>query len=273
MIVKRTFAILLFGLLISPLARSQNRRLGPADILRVVTVGDVQISPNGEWIVYTVSTTEGEQSISTLWVVRAGDNFSASPTSRLPEARRNWEGPRVVGRPFLPAGWNAGNPRWSPDGRSIAYIATHDDLRGIWVSSLNRPQPRFVAAVRGTNFFITYAGESFVWSPDSRMIAYISADEEEPGKSEDPRVIDRLQYKSRTSFSDRLRTHVWITDIDSPQPRQLTTGLAYDHALSFSPRGDEIAFLSNHETDPDATNNSDIFAVNLGGQVRQITAT
>src|SRR5205814_175909 len=34
-----------------------------------------------------------------------------------------------------------------------------------------------------------------------------------------------------------------------------------------------IAFLSNHETDPDANNNSDIFAVNLQGQVRQITAT
>ena len=82
-----------------------------------------------------------------------------------------------------------------------------------------------------------------------------------------------MQYKSRTSFSDRLRTHVWITDVDAPQPRQLTSGLFYDHALSFSPRGDEIAFLSNHEADPEAINNSDIFAVNLQGQVRQITAT
>jgi dipeptidyl aminopeptidase/acylaminoacyl peptidase len=70
-----------------------------------------------------------------------------------------------------------------------------------------------------------------------------------------------------------LRTHVWIADVDSPQPRQLTNGQAYDHALSFSPRGDEIVFLSNHEADPDAINNSDIFAVNLQGQVRQITAT
>ncbi|PYS85766.1 MAG: hypothetical protein DMF70_03715 [Acidobacteria bacterium] len=86
-------------------------------------------------------------------------------------------------------------------------------------------------------------------------------------------VIDRIQYKSRTSFSDNLRTHVWITDVDNPEPRQLTTGLAYDHALSFSPRGNEIAFVSNHELDPDAINNSDIFAVDLRGQVRQITNT
>jgi dipeptidyl aminopeptidase/acylaminoacyl peptidase len=105
------------------------------------------------------------------------------------------------------------------------------------------------------------------------MIAFVSASEEEMSKGDDPRVIDRIQYKSRTSLSDRLRTHVWIADVDAPQPRQLTSGQFYDHALSFSPRGDEIAFLSNHEANPDASNNSDIFAVNLQGQLRQITAT
>src|SRR5256714_7453982 len=105
------------------------------------------------------------------------------------------------------------------------------------------------------------------------MIAYVAASEEETDKDDDPRVIDRIQYKSRPSLSDRLRTHVWITAVDAPQPRQLSSGMFYDHALSFSPRGDEIAFLSNHEADPDANNNSDIFAVNLQGQTRQITAT
>src|SRR6185503_3098553 len=82
-----------------------------------------------------------------------------------------------------------------------------------------------------------------------------------------------IQYKSRTSFSDRRRTHVWIAAVDKPEPRQLTSGYFYDHAITFSPAGDEIAFLSNHEADPDANNNSDIFAVDLHGQTRQITAT
>ena len=128
-----------------------------------------------------------------------------------------------------------------------------------------------------TNFFITYAGEPFAWSPDSRIIAYISASDEnaalEADRKDDPRVIDRIQYKSRTSFSDRLRTHVYFTYVDNPEARQLTTGTFYDHALTFSPHGDEVAFLSNHEPDPDANNNSDIFAVDLHGQVRQITNT
>lgn len=262
--------------------RAQQRRpMAPPDILRVANVGDAQISANGDWIVYTVSTTDADQSVSTLWLVRASERlFNVQPTSRQPEQRRNWELTRNPTRPLLPQGWNAANPRWSPDGKTIAFLATHDGQHGIWVAGPDRRIPRFVASVRETNFFITYAGEPFAWSPDSRMIAYISASEEaDPSslegssKGDDPRVIDRIQYKSRTSFSDRLRTHVWLTDVDQPQTHQLTSGPFYDHALSFSPAGDEIAFISNHETDPDANNNSDIFGVNLQGQVRQITNT
>src|ERR1051326_5741153 len=256
-------------------AWAQARRpMVPADILRVASISDAQVSPDGESIVYTLSTNDGNQTLNTLWLVRPGErSFRIPPTGRLPEQRRNAEIPITPGRPLLPAGWNASNPRWSPDGKSIAFISPHEEQHGIWVSDLASRLPRLVAAVRETNFFITYAGESFAWSPDSRMIAFISASEEAMERGDDPQVIDRIQYKSRTSLADRLRTHIWITEVDAPQPRQLTSGLFYDHALSFSPRGDEIAFLSNHEADPDANNNSDIFAVNLQGQVRQITET
>lgn len=277
---------LLFSVLVASIwpaaVRAQPRRLmTPADILRVATISDPQISPNGDWVVYTVSSTEGDQTVSTLWLVRTGERLSnVPPTSRQPEQRRNWELLRNPPRQLLPPGWSGANPRWSPDGRTIAFLSTHEGQRGIWVTGFDRRIPRFVAAVRDTNFFITYAGESMAWSPDSKSIAYISAIEEfdrdsvdSTGKNDDPRVIDRIQYKSRTSFSDRLRTHVWLTEVGQPQPRQLTSGPFYDHALSFSPKGDEIAFISNHETDPDANNNSDIFAVNLQGQVRQITQT
>ncbi len=277
----RVTAALLVSLLAITVWPQARRPMAPADILRLTNVSDAQISPNGDWVVYTVSTIEGDQTVSVLWLVRASERISnIPPTSRQPEQRRNWEAPRISSRPLLPPGWSGANPRWSPDGKSIAFFSSHEGQHGIWVSGLDRRIPRLVATVRDTNFFITYAGESFVWSPDSRMIAYVSATEESDrdgpdgsDRNDDPRVIDRIQYKSRTAFSDRLRTHVWLTEVDSPQPRQLTSGLFYDHALSFSPKGDEIAFLSNREPDPDAKNNSDIFAVNLQAQVRQITDT
>ena len=137
-----------------------------------------------------------------------------------------------------------------------------------------------IATINETNFYLAYAGESIAWSPEGKRIAFISAVDEVDSVDDanirrDPRVIDRIQYKSRTSFSDNLKTHLFVVDVDDErtEPRQLTEGKFYDHAISWSPRGDEIAFLSNHELDPDANNNSDIFAVTTNGRIRQITTT
>ncbi|HKP72200.1 MAG TPA: S9 family peptidase [Pyrinomonadaceae bacterium] len=253
-----------------PAFAQQPRGMTPADTLRVAGVGDAQIAPDGSAVCYTVSTVKGNASRTALWCAQLGVERAA---------------PQQV----LGGDWNVSRPRWSPDSRRLAFLASRGEQSGLWTVAPRSGQPRFVAPVRSTNFFITYAGESFAWSPDSRRIAYVNASDESNDattataavaaanereqKRDDPRIVDRIQYKSRTAFSDTLRTHVWLTDVDEPQPRQLTSGQYYDHALTWNPRGDEIAFLSNHETDPDAVNNSDIFAVTTDGRVRQITTT
>ena len=221
-----------------------------ADIVKVANVTDAQMSPNGQWVVYTVSSVDEDKNVSTLWLARSDT--------------------RTPPRTLLPSGWTASNPRWSPDSNSIAFLSTHEEQDGLWVIKLDKPEPRFIAPITTTNFFITYAGESLSWSSDSRRIAYISA-KPEAAETTDPRVIDRIQYKSRTSLSDNRRTHVYVVEVDRPVPQQLTYGMFYDHGVAFSPKGDEVLFLSNHEPDPDANNNSDIFAVDLGGQTRQLT--
>ena len=252
------FLILL--LVIPCVAQPRGAPMRVADLVKIANVADAQISPNGQWVVYTVSSVDEDKNVSTLWI------------TRVPDVRSN-------PRPLLPSGWTASTPRWSPDSNSIAFLSLHDEQDGLWVVKLDKPEPRFIAPVTTTNFFITYAGETISWSPDSRRIAYISAKAETPetpgpsGRGDDPRVIDRIQYKSRTSLSDNRRTHVWVVEVERPNPQQLTSGLFYDHAVNFSPRGDEVLFLSNHEPDPDANNNSDIFAVDLSGQTRQITQT
>ena len=275
----KTFAPLLvnlFLLLSVNVAHAQIKRpMTSADTLRVASVNDAQISPDGRWVVYNVTTTEGDTTRSTLWLARA------VATTTLGNERQT--------EPLFlePIGMNASNARWSPDSRRIAFFGSlSGGGTGIEVVSLDNRHPRLVGRVDGTNFFITYAGESLAWSPDGKRLAFISASEDDNSPAitgltrtnEDPRVVDRIQYKSRTSFSDNKRTHVWVVDVSADAgetfaPQQLTTGPYYDHALSWSPRGNEIAFLSNHEQDPDANNNSDIFAVDLRGSVRQITQT
>ncbi len=265
--------------------------MAPADIVRVANVTDAQISPNGQYVVYAVSSVvDDKTTVSTLWIARLLPEFApvqpmAQPTPRSPSSRIvpyvDWPEIRTTPRALLPSGWSASTPRWSPDGNSIAFLSQQEEQDGLWVVRLDKPEPRFIAPIRSTNFFITYAGEPLSWSPDSKRIAYISTRAETPEPppdrsrrtADDPHVIDRIQYKSRTSLSDNRRTHVWVVEVERPVPQQLTSGAFYDHAVSFSPRGDEIMFLSNHELDPDVLNNSDIFAVDLGAQTRQITQT
>lgn len=259
-------------------AQQQPRGMTPADTLRVANVGEAQIAPDASAVCYTVSTTQGNATRTALWCAQLPDERIVPPP------------PRPAPQQVLGGEWNVSRPRWSPDGRRLAFLASRGEQSGIWVISPRERQqsPRFVVAVRSTNYHLPYAGESFAWSPDSRRLAFINATEETqdnppatPGAAggtrdaerNDPRLVDRIQYKSRTSFSDTLRTHVWLTEVDDPAPRQLTFGPHYDHALSWNPRGEEIAFLSNHEPDPEAVNNSDIFAVALDGRTRQLTNT
>src|SRR5262249_44129883 len=56
--------------------------------------------------------------------------------------------------------------------------------------------------------------------------------------------------------------------------RQITLGLYYEHSINWSPKGDEIVFVSNHEPDPDRVNNTDLFTVNVNTfAIRQLTKT
>ena len=268
-------SILLFG---AQGSFAQQRGMTPADTLRVANVADAQIAPDGGALCYTVSNVEGDATRTSLWCAQLGDE-RAAPQPPPPQRRPSQQ--------VLGGEWNVSRPRWSPDGRRLAFIATRGEQSGLWVMSPRAErQPRFVAHVRSTNFHIPYAGESFAWSPDGRRIAFINASEEtqdgatvpttaaDRARRDDPRLVDRIRYKSRTAFSDTLRSHVWLVDVDDPAPRQLTSGQYYDHALTWNPRGDEIAFLSNHESDPDAVNNSDIFVVSAGdGRVRRLTET
>lgn len=258
---------------------AQSRKpLTSNDLIRLATVGDAQISPNGQWVVHVVSAVDGDKNASTLYLSRIASSLNP-PSDRKSDTDLRVEWPDTLGgsTPLLGSDWNAISPRWSPDSSSIAFLAKHDGLDGLWQVKLDRREPRLLANIQSTNFFITYAGNSFSWSPDSKRIAYISAtpdsENTSTSKPDDPRVIDRIQYKSRTALSDNLRTHVFLVDIERQSTSQLTSGSYYDHAVAFSPRGDEIAFLSNHETDPDALNNSDIFVVDLRSSVHQLTQT
>jgi dipeptidyl aminopeptidase/acylaminoacyl peptidase len=301
--------------------QSQTKRgLLPTDLSTIKDVGDAQISPDGSKVVYVVSEVSPDRSrtVSRLWIV---------PTAGG-ESKRLTTGDA-----------NESTPRWSPDGKWIAFYSNRDKQDGLWVAPAEGGEPRLVTHVYRTNFFLTHAGESFTWAPDSKRLAFLSSTEilNEPPPAaaataplndpklaglppqvlrpltreeveklpveiremifraqgqavgqkqsspldtaisalpDDPRVITRLQYKSRTAFSDNLRSHIFVADVEKRQLRQLTDGLYYEHSINWSPKGEEIVFVSNHEPDPDRVNNTDLFTVNVNTfAIRQLTKT
>ena len=73
-----------------------------------------------------------------------------------------------------PAG-TASSPRWSADGRFLAFLGSDGQRSGLFVAAADGSNARFIAGVTGTNHPLPTSGENVAWSPDGRRIAYVSA--------------------------------------------------------------------------------------------------
>jgi Tol biopolymer transport system component len=119
------------------------------------------------------------------------------------------------------------------------------------------------------------------WSPDSQQIAFVSATPgpEAAEASGDPMVITRYLYKPTaregfSHFNDNRRLHLFAVDLPTKHVRQLTNGTNDEHSIDWSPDGQEILFVSNHEPNSDEFFNYDVFALKIAdGSVRRLTAT
>ena len=232
---------------------------GP-DLYRLQTVGDVQISPDGQRVAYSVRKSDRPgRPYSEVWVMETASG----------------EVSKLGGE-----GGVASGPRWSPDGREIAYIGVAEGQAGLVVARADGSSAKFLAPITGTNHPLPSAGERITWSPDGNRIAFVSATKAPVDVDNgDPIVITRYLYKptaseGMTRFNDNRRVHIFIFDRLANRVHQLTSGRYYEHSIDWSPRGDEIVFISNHEPDPDRTFNYDIHAVRVeNGEVRRVTDT
>jgi dipeptidyl aminopeptidase/acylaminoacyl peptidase len=258
-VVRRAIqAVIVVVCLLPALGGAQSKRsLRVDDLYRVRSVRDAQLSPEGEWVAYVVSQPDS---------VRDRSNSDIYMTS--------WDGSRTIQLTHTPDGESL--PRWSPDGKYLAFSASRGDTK-------NGGQIWLLDRAGGEAFKLTdHKGGvgSYVWSPDSKRIAFVSQDPEpEAGKdtaakTAKPIVIDRYAFKRDVEgFLGERRSHLWVFDVAAKKEEQITTGSFDDSNPSWSPDGMMLAFTSERAADPDRDNNTDVFVVEArkGASIKQLT--
>ena len=245
-----TICVLLLGALaVAPALAKPTRSITEKDIFGFTWIADPQISPDGAQLVF-VKVTASEKNDnyeSSLWKVPAAGGV---------EPERLTNGP------------NDTAPRWSPDGRQLAFV------RGLKKDGKPQPSQIFVLSFSGGEpralTSLPKGAASPAWSPDGSKIAFLSnssagdlkksamhsAGEETPAKGtvrkSDVRIITRAVYRFNGSgYLDPARPrHIWVMATalkdggDSSPPVQLTSGAYSEEDPAWSPDGARIYFLS-----------------------------
>ncbi len=267
--------VLPFALLLAAasLAAQESRRpVTLDDLQRLKDVSDPQLSPDGAWAAYTVSEVDvkGDQHVSDLWMT----SWDGKTTVRLTSSPKESES----------------TPRWSPDGKWLAFLSSRGDEHEsdqLWLLSRAGGEATKVTDIRP-------GIDDYVWSPDgSKLVLVIedadsvevtsvaadaqpaAADDSARSKTDPPIVIDRYYFKEDiTGYVRRKRKHLYLFTVADRSVQPLTTG-GYDERLpGWSPDGKRLVFVSKRVgDDPDRGGNYDLWVMDAaaGAAPRQLT--
>lgn len=236
------------------------RPLALEDLFAIRSVGDPHMSPDAQWIAYTVSTTslQDEKTETRIWMAPAAGGDAI---------------------PMTAAGYSASRPRFSPDGKYLTFLAAKGENAKTQVWALNRAGGEAQPLTE-----IEQGVSSYEWSPDgTRLLLSIrDPDEKEDStkksKTQKPWVIDRLQFKRDGTgyLTGSQRTHLYVLDLKAKALTQITSGDYDESDAVWSPDGKLVAFTSNRTANPDANSNTDIWVVaadntDRGQTLRRVT--
>ena len=242
--MKKLLPFLAFFLFSSALLYAQptnKRGLKPSDIYRLQTLSDPQISPDGNWVSYTLSSVDSVKNKrnADIWMI-------------------SWDGKESIQLTHSPEGESQG--RWSPDGKYFSFVSSRNGLTSsqIWLMDRRGGEAKQLTDLKKGDL------TDYAWSPDGKKIALVIKSPADTSKNKTPKpiVLDRFQFKQDIEgYLTKKPVHLYLYDIATKKIDTLTKGNYDEMNPKWSPDGSQIAFISNRTEDPDRNENSDIWVI------------
>jgi dipeptidyl aminopeptidase/acylaminoacyl peptidase len=244
----------------------RRRGMRPEDLQLLRSVSDPRVSPDGSTVACTVTGTDLAANVyrSRVYLAPSDGSTAARP---------------------ITAGPSDGLPRFSPDGRLLAFVARRDEGgASLCVLPIGEPGERQVVA--SWREAIT----ELSWSPDGRTLAFIARDpdperygapgEERKAKDQPPRRITRGRYRfNGAGWTIDRPTRIFVVPADGgAAPRAVTAGVAGVDGLSWSYDSRQLAFCSGRHERADLDLAVDCYLVDLSdpetfNEPRRLTET
>jgi dipeptidyl aminopeptidase/acylaminoacyl peptidase len=239
------------------------------DMIAMHRVAEAELSPDGKWVAYTVATPDmdANRNATNLWMapVAGGDAIQLTRTGK------------------------DSSPKWSPDGKTIAFLSARSGEAQVYVLSMEGGEAHPLTK-------LSTGADIVKWSPDSKTILFTSSvypdckdDECNKKRDEDTEknkvkahVAENLLYRHWTHWNEGKRAHLFVMASDgSGEAKDLTVGANYDvppdqrgedSDINFSPDSKEICFTAVTDKVEATSTNGDLFIVPMsGGEPKRIT--